>query len=668
MADISKIKLPDNNTYDVKDAVARGGMVYYIEANSSDSTAGTWTGTDSRITSYYNGLSIIFVPKVAGASGGTTLNLNGLGAKSCYITAKATKTDLTTHYPAGTPIPMTFYNDEWRIADYYQSDNNDEAYKVHMYYTRYRVNPTYPLHAYCLCAVNVNNQLVPLTKTGGTGTDKQAVDIAFRPDYIFYYSSSTAVAAGGTIAADTLYYATTHTASTYQFNASVPTYNSMYLVGSYNSTTGLFTLDGTSTTSYYIFVPSTAAGITPSSYFVQGKDYILVGHSTSTAGRWSDFLYRTVYHFDGTNLVPIGMSSSGGSTYTGTAPINITGTVISHDASGATAGDYGDTESQTPAVGETFKVPSLSVDAKGHITDVGEHTVTIPEATATSVYNIQNSYGRYYAGGVGVYQRTICALDSTNRLTSLTTTSGTGSDKQAITTGFRPEKLYYSSSAYSAGSATGISAIYLHCRSTYSTNNFNASVPTYNTIYLVGKYSSVTGLFTLDNTSTTSWYLYLPRNSTTGLVSGKDYLRVGQSHSTAGYFQLEMVNTMYHYNGTSLVPYLSYIPQSSTTFKDFGTSAQPNRTITRQGNRVHMSWGDTYSLTSGSWATLTSSIPSEYRPLALERRCVPMFNSLTAWPGYAIVEVSTAGVMRIGSSYTGSAIVQVDMTYDVAIP
>lgn len=51
--------------------------------------------------------------------------------------------------------------------------------------------------------------------------------------------------------------------------------------------------------------------------------------------------------------------------------------------SGVTAGAYGDTTVQTPDYGKTFKVPSISVNAKGIVTAIGEHTVTIPASDNT---------------------------------------------------------------------------------------------------------------------------------------------------------------------------------------------------------------------------------------------------------------------------------------------
>jgi hypothetical protein len=70
-----------------------------------------------------------------------------------------------------------------------------------------------------------------------------------------------------------------------------------------------------------------------------------------------------------------------------TSPVTATTTgtsvAISHDTSGVTAGAKGDTTAQTPTWGATFKVLSGTVDAYGHLTAFAEHTVAIPNSTAT---------------------------------------------------------------------------------------------------------------------------------------------------------------------------------------------------------------------------------------------------------------------------------------------
>ena len=51
--------------------------------------------------------------------------------------------------------------------------------------------------------------------------------------------------------------------------------------------------------------------------------------------------------------------------------------------SGVTAGAYGDTTAQTPGYNATFKVPSISVNAKGIVTAIREHIVKIPASDNT---------------------------------------------------------------------------------------------------------------------------------------------------------------------------------------------------------------------------------------------------------------------------------------------
>lgn len=69
--------------------------------------------------------------------------------------------------------------------------------------------------------------------------------------------------------------------------------------------------------------------------------------------------------------------------YTGISPITVSGTNISHDASGVTAGSYGNSSAQTPTFGGKFKTLYETVDAKGHVTGINAYDVTIPSDIAT---------------------------------------------------------------------------------------------------------------------------------------------------------------------------------------------------------------------------------------------------------------------------------------------
>lgn len=90
--------------------------IYFIVGNST--TAGTWTGTSDDITEYYDGLTIAYLTNVAGISDGSTLNINGLGAKN----VRRNVTNVTTNYAANSLIHLTYVTIDgtgyWQMADY----------------------------------------------------------------------------------------------------------------------------------------------------------------------------------------------------------------------------------------------------------------------------------------------------------------------------------------------------------------------------------------------------------------------------------------------------------------------------------------------------------------------------------------------------------------------
>ena len=75
---------------------------YYVVGTGT--TSGTWLGTIEGLTSYYDGLMINYKIPVAGAST-TTLNINGLGAKTVRRTASAA---VTTHLPVNSIMPLVY--------------------------------------------------------------------------------------------------------------------------------------------------------------------------------------------------------------------------------------------------------------------------------------------------------------------------------------------------------------------------------------------------------------------------------------------------------------------------------------------------------------------------------------------------------------------------------
>lgn len=93
--------------------------VHYIVGNST--TAGVWTGTCNDITEYFDGLTIAYKTNIAGVSGGTTLNINNLGAVAVKRNAS---TAVTTTYPVGSVIVLTYSAGAWLTADYDANTKN----------------------------------------------------------------------------------------------------------------------------------------------------------------------------------------------------------------------------------------------------------------------------------------------------------------------------------------------------------------------------------------------------------------------------------------------------------------------------------------------------------------------------------------------------------------
>lgn len=72
-------------------------------------------------------------------------------------------------------------------------------------------------------------------------------------------------------------------------------------------------------------------------------------------------------------------------TYTGMAPITVSGTSIGMSNSGVTAGSYGPSANVTGNNGTTLSVPQITVDAKGRVTNVVSRTYTSVDTSGSGV-------------------------------------------------------------------------------------------------------------------------------------------------------------------------------------------------------------------------------------------------------------------------------------------
>ena len=140
-----------------------------------------------------------------------------------------------------------------------------------------------------------------------------------------------------------------------------------------NGTITALPVDGTA------IVGDTYKVITAGTYASQAAkvgDMFICDSKTSSANTWTyipsaDEPSGTVTSVKIEGVAPIVVGN--------TTPITTSGTrQINHATSGATPGSYGDSAAQTPSYGGTFKVPYVTVNDTGHVTEISEHTVTIP--------------------------------------------------------------------------------------------------------------------------------------------------------------------------------------------------------------------------------------------------------------------------------------------------
>lgn len=225
------------------------GLTFYVEGNTSG-TAGIWTGTHADITSYYAGLVVNYKIGINGATT-TTLNINGLGAKTVYRNTS----NLTTHLGVGTIVPLVYSGTGWIWADY----DSDDVYTLRNSY--YDLVGEDPVYSYKIVAEGANGKLYPLTLESGTGTTKTV-----SPRELKIGGSIKVYITSATINANTLtrYYMAESASvdglytlnSSSGFTAGIP----IYLVGIIQ-TNGSFKLDASTATSWYTqTLPTTADG------------------------------------------------------------------------------------------------------------------------------------------------------------------------------------------------------------------------------------------------------------------------------------------------------------------------------------------------------------------------------------------------------------------------
>lgn len=167
----------------------------------------------------------------------------------------------------------------------------------------------------------------------------------------------------------------------------------------------------------------------------------------------------------------------------------------------------------------------------------------------TNNYDRTSQQTRIYAGTVGVFNYSLCALDNNQRMQSFTTTSGTGTSKAFNTSAkfMYPAVIMYNSanSTYANGTAIANNVLYEQYPSLdlrYSCNKTtSAGFAQYKPVYLE---------CTLNSDDTLS---ITTNGLTQTFVSGKYYLLLGCMYNTSVYqLALFAQHPLFYYDGTNL--------------------------------------------------------------------------------------------------------------------
>ena len=126
MADISKVKMPNNSTtYDIISKTGRG--IVRCETDSS-STSTAFVVTVSGINSLYDGIILCIKNTKVKSAANCTINLNGLGAKRIWLSQS--NDYCTTHWGLNTTYLFIYdaTNERWELQQGRDTDSNDGQY------------------------------------------------------------------------------------------------------------------------------------------------------------------------------------------------------------------------------------------------------------------------------------------------------------------------------------------------------------------------------------------------------------------------------------------------------------------------------------------------------------------------------------------------------------
>lgn len=261
----------------------------------STSTSTAFTATVPGITELRDGVCVFLMNGVVTSASGFTININNLGAKPAYQTLAAA-TRVTTLFNVNYTM-LFIYNSSrvaggcWDMFYGYNSDTNTLAYNVRTNVSAGNMNSQ--LYRYEILFTLPDGTLEPANNVSNKPTTytKALTTESFNPfDPIYYYATTTAVAAGAAPSASYLYTQYSGIDLRYSFNAgsTLTAYKPVYLRCTPQGNCEV-KLDGNDCVVQAL--PSTA----------DGKVYIYLGKTYSTYQIWLS-QNHPIYEYKGGKL------------------------------------------------------------------------------------------------------------------------------------------------------------------------------------------------------------------------------------------------------------------------------------------------------------------------------------------------------------------------------
>lgn len=218
MADISKIKLPGNEQYDIKDSVARAGMTEFIE-DTRTAAGAALTGV-SASESLYDGKHIIFFSKYALGSNVTLKLTLADGTETAAVPVYYYGTSrMATRYGANYVIPLTYYDEKW----YADGDANTDTTSIsNLHHGNGGWIADRVVYRYQLLVTTDADHVSPFNVvSNGYSSSTKAIltDIEFDPfGRIFIYNTTTTGAADAVLQGAAMLYSAALIDLRYSFN------------------------------------------------------------------------------------------------------------------------------------------------------------------------------------------------------------------------------------------------------------------------------------------------------------------------------------------------------------------------------------------------------------------------------------------------------------------